>query len=377
MHLTVEHKKRKYLLIYGTILAIITFLSLKIYFILDKALKEQKHSAYIINLSGRQRMLSQLIVIDAANYRTLSSEEHANALETSITEMEKAHIFLTTQENMSKETENYYFSPLHIDADVKKYLNLSKEILAEHDKITPYLELQSMSRHLLSRLDSIVFSYQDQAQKRTQEQHFLQLALLLLILALLILKILLVFIPIIRKSDLYFRMASKDALTNINNRRFFIQANRAEHKRCERYKNNYALCLIDIDYFKKINDEHGHPTGDIILKKVAQVIQKEIRTNDHCARIGGEEFSVLLVDSDQKSAHAGSEKIRKSIECIQHYHKSHIVSVTVSIGIAVYSPDEEKTIKEMYEQADTALYAAKQAGRNNSKVWDKTMQLGT
>jgi diguanylate cyclase (GGDEF)-like protein len=141
-----------------------------------------------------------------------------------------------------------------------------------------------------------------------------------------------------------------------------------------RYKTNYSLCTIDIDHFKYINDQYGHPTGDKALEKSAEIIKKEIRTNDQCGRIGGEEFSVLLIKTNKDEALIASEKIRTAIEKMTLSHKNKKISMTISVGIAAYpctSENNETTTstKDMIQRADTALYMAKQSGRNKCCLW--------
>jgi diguanylate cyclase (GGDEF)-like protein len=161
-----------------------------------------------------------------------------------------------------------------------------------------------------------------------------------------------------------------DALTGINNRRFFEQRLPEEISRCKRMETPISCLFVDVDHFKYFNDTYGHATGDLILKQVAGIIRKELRATDVVGRYGGEEFVVLLPNTDHRRALDVAERIRKCIE--KHYckYEEHRLQVTVSIGIADFDKleDANKTLEEIGQAlvvaADKALYKAKQAGRN-------------
>ncbi|MCB1936363.1 MAG: sensor domain-containing diguanylate cyclase [Nitrosomonas sp.] len=161
-----------------------------------------------------------------------------------------------------------------------------------------------------------------------------------------------------------------DALTGINNRRFFEQRLPEEISRCKRSKTPISCLFVDVDHFKHFNDTYGHATGDLILKQVAGIIRKELRATDVVGRYGGEEFVVLLPNTDHQRAQEIAERIRKCIQKHRYKHEEHSLKVTVSIGIADFQKfvDENKTLAEIGQAlvaaADNALYKAKQSGRN-------------
>ncbi len=121
--------------------------------------------------------------------------------------------------------------------------------------------------------------------------------------------------------------------------------------------------MIDIDHFKKINDTYGHQTGDDILIAISQKIQSMIRNNDLLARIGGEEFAILLPGSSRKEAKTVGEQICIAIERDPFVIKDEMITVTVSIGIAELD-DADPTFDALYQKADSQLYEAKKLGRN-------------
>jgi len=160
-----------------------------------------------------------------------------------------------------------------------------------------------------------------------------------------------------------------DTLTNIPNRRLFDQNLKKEWNRAKREKNSTSIIMIDIDHFKKYNDTHGHPQGDIALKTVADIITSSLkRSTDIAARWGGEEFSVLLPNTTIDGAMFIAEDIRKNVETASvpcsATNSNH--KITVSIGAAHIQPDNNNSIKELIILADTALYKAKEMGRNRT-----------
>ncbi|MDF1877058.1 diguanylate cyclase [Sulfurimonas sp. SAG-AH-194-L11] len=152
-----------------------------------------------------------------------------------------------------------------------------------------------------------------------------------------------------------------DELTKIGNRRYFNQKLKSEISRSKRHKTVFSLVVFDIDHFKKVNDTYGHDTGDDVLRVYSEFILEQLRVEDVFCRTGGEEFAIILADTDEKSASLLAEKLRLKIE---NYKK--IVPITMSFGVAEYRPKESK--EELYKRADTALYKAKESGRNRVVV---------
>jgi diguanylate cyclase (GGDEF)-like protein len=158
-------------------------------------------------------------------------------------------------------------------------------------------------------------------------------------------------------------LVNYDSLTNIHNRRSFTEFLHHEIIRCERYKKVFSIIMLDIDYFKKVNDGYGHDVGDEILKELVGVVSRSIRKSDLFARVGGEEFAVIAPETSSDDAMLVAEKIRKNVE---ENIFSKDIKVTVSLGISQYkSKDDHNTI---FKRADNALYKAKGNGRNRSEV---------
>lgn len=153
-----------------------------------------------------------------------------------------------------------------------------------------------------------------------------------------------------------------DSLTKIYNRRWFFDVAEKEFSKYKRHKGYFSLILFDIDYFKKINDEHGHPIGDLVLKGVANHTQKALRLEDTFGRVGGEEFGILLPETKGDEAIRIAERLRKSLCEFEFVGQNENFTVTASYGVTMLS--EEMTFAQMYNNADKALYLAKEYGRN-------------
>lgn len=156
-------------------------------------------------------------------------------------------------------------------------------------------------------------------------------------------------------------LATKDSLTEIHNRHMFSELFVKELSMLKRHATKLALVMIDLDHFKRINDTYGHNIGDAVLKHFATLVISSVRDADMFARWGGEEFVLLLRNAGCDEAFGVSEKIRSLIE-VQEFHGAG--RVTCSIGITEVSPDD--TIQSAIERADSAMYAAKDAGRNRT-----------
>jgi diguanylate cyclase len=166
--------------------------------------------------------------------------------------------------------------------------------------------------------------------------------------------------------------ALTDPLTGILNRRGFEEASSAILVEQVKQHNDLCLLMVDIDHFKKINDLYGHLFGDRVIRTIADTLKSKVRGQDCVARIGGEEFVVLLADTNTQGACIVAENIRRSIEAckiVPHGSLESIGGVTVSIGVALHTNNER--LIALLDQADQALFQSKRAGRNRSSVYEK------
>lgn len=160
-------------------------------------------------------------------------------------------------------------------------------------------------------------------------------------------------------------LAYYDALTGLANRRAFEEVLEKEWLRALRYQHRLSLVIADIDNFKHYNDTFGHAVGDEVLHAVAQMIEGRIRRGiDLAARIGGEEFGLILPETDIAGAHTLSEQILRECQQIKSESGRHTEVITLSLGISVCLPNEDASVETLFEHADAALRKAKQRGKN-------------
>ena len=175
----------------------------------------------------------------------------------------------------------------------------------------------------------------------------------------------------IRNAELE-RLANTDYLTNLYNRRRFFRSSEKMFSEAMRTGYPISITLLDLDYFKKINDTHGHMIGDQVLIHVAHLIRDCCRENDMAARYGGEEFAILHPDVDKSAAFQIVEKIRKSVEEIPYINKENEINVTFSAGVVdLDSCRNCPRVDDMLALADKALYRAKDGGRNQVVVFSE------
>lgn len=162
------------------------------------------------------------------------------------------------------------------------------------------------------------------------------------------------------------RAAQKDALTGIGNRAALNKALGREIEVAHRHKRTLGMIVFDIDHFKKINDTYGHNTGDCLLKALTRATEDTIRISDQVFRFGGEEFIVLLPETELKGVQLLAERIRRNVEDLECVCEGHHIKMTASFGIATLSADE--TEESFFIRADKALYKAKNDGRNCTRI---------
>ena len=157
-----------------------------------------------------------------------------------------------------------------------------------------------------------------------------------------------------------------DSLTQIFSRRHFLERFNDELRRSRKFKYNFSFLIIDIDRFKDFNDKYGHLVGDAILREISKTVKETIRQIDFVGRYGGEELSVILVETDKEQACFAAERLRRAIESKNIKVYDEELRVTVSVGIATF-PSDGMSNEAIIEAADKAMYQAKEAGRNRVK----------
>ncbi len=163
-------------------------------------------------------------------------------------------------------------------------------------------------------------------------------------------------------------LAITDSLTQSFSRRYYLERFKEEIERSKKFGYPFSCLMIDIDHFKNYNDRYGHLVGDAILKELSKVIKENIRQIDLMGRYGGEEFSIVLTETDRLLASLAAERIRQAIESAHIRVYDEDLKITVSIGISEF-PEHGKEINKLIDHADSALYKAKQTGRNRVCVY--------
>ena len=159
------------------------------------------------------------------------------------------------------------------------------------------------------------------------------------------------------------RIAITDSLTELHTRRYATERFQEELKRSQMRDITLSFMMMDVDYFKTFNDQYGHLMGDQILREVGKLIRENIREIDIAGRFGGEEFCVILPDTDRAGARYAAERIRQAVESSSIKAYDAEVKITVSLGVSTY-PQDGTQIEELIDKADWALYRAKREGRN-------------
>jgi diguanylate cyclase (GGDEF)-like protein len=163
--------------------------------------------------------------------------------------------------------------------------------------------------------------------------------------------------------------AIRDPLTGVYNRRFLNEALEHEFARARRKKSHLAILIMDLDFFKNINDQFGHRAGDLALQKIAGTLTEKIRQSDILCRYGGEEFVILMPEIDPVTATQRAEELRRAIEALTVSSPKGAFRMTASLGLAVY-PDLARNADDLLHAADDALYDAKRSGKNKVVVFD-------
>jgi len=178
----------------------------------------------------------------------------------------------------------------------------------------------------------------------------------------------------IENASLY-EMATLDRKTQLYNHGFFQNRLTQEIERAERYKTDLVLMILDLDHFKKVNDTYGHIVGDEVLINVAQTIKGQVRTFDIPARFGGEEFTVILPETDLENASIVAERLKKAIKELSFNTQKGNFSIAVSIGMASFIHETSMTEDIFIEHADRALYYAKEHGRDQLILYENVKEM--
>ncbi len=364
---------------YIAALTMVAVMSVASHVVLDRTLVAHAGAASVINVSGRQRMLSQRIASLAAQ-SALGDVSARVELKIAIDEFELAHRRLVHGDPArglpapsSPDLHALYFSgSTPLDAQVHAYIaqaRLVDGLQAGDPRLKSDLAplFAAARKPLLAGLNAVTAQHQRMSEVQLQTLKTLQMASLALILLTLLAEALGIFRPMVRKIMRYTselnRAATIDPLTGVFNRRCFNERGLAELARAARYGRETSLLMIDADRFKAVNDTYGHGVGDDVLTVLTATLGRLLRPADLLGRMGGEEFAVILAETDIEGAQVAAERLRLAVAALRVPTPSGDIAFTVSIGATNFAP-QEMLLKPALDRADAALYAAKGAGRN-------------
>jgi diguanylate cyclase (GGDEF)-like protein len=163
-------------------------------------------------------------------------------------------------------------------------------------------------------------------------------------------------------------MATTDGLTGLLNKRAILEAGAQKIAAAARFDRKLAVLVVDIDFFKKVNDTHGHDIGDLVIRGLGDILKRQKRTTDLVARFGGEEFVVVCEQTDEKGAMLLAERIREELGKTSFRTPAGVLAVTCSIGVSTF-PEAGASWEALFKAADEALYVSKRSGRNRCTAW--------
>jgi len=182
---------------------------------------------------------------------------------------------------------------------------------------------------------------------------------------------------LVRQREEWQRLAIRDPLTGLYNRYYFEDRLDGEFERARRYKRPFSILMVDIDDFKKINDNYGHDTGDYVLRKIGEVLKTKTRRSDTQVRYGGEEFVLIIPDAGLRGAIQVGNKLCREIRKLVFSTPTSVFSVTISTGVASSSAKSYSHWKEILKDADRALYEAKANGKDCVRAASKAQSANS
>lgn len=367
---------------YVLALSVIATLSLVTYLTLDTIVHSQETAARVVNTSGRQRMLSQRIAGLAMEVSTPG--DHRVDVEANLTDaldlMETAHRELVVGIDAWGKSMGggpavatiYRDAPFRLDDRVRDFVASARAVLdlpAEARRDSPALAdvLRAARQPMLSALDAAVKQYEADSEAAIRQLRWLLLGMLAAMLATLVVEAVFIFRPLFRRlaraQALLVEAAGTDPLAGCMNRRHFMDSAAREFDRARRHGHATGVLMIDIDHFKAINDAYGHSVGDDAIICLAATVKDSLRGSDLFGRIGGEEFALVLPDTDFPEVCVVAEKLRLRLAEAGCPAKGGTLHFTVSIGATVILAEDHGLFDAM-KRADALLYRAKREGRD-------------
>jgi diguanylate cyclase (GGDEF)-like protein len=376
----IDNPSKYMTLTYTISLLVIAILSLIVHLLLDSVIEQQSQTGKIVNVSGQQRMLSQRASLFTIEYLTTGSLQAKESAADTVAKMLSNHQFLIAYENkagkgISRELHNMYFAPpYNVDlmvksftADINRVLSSPPPVLQSATTILNADFARMAKNELLSGLHAVVQQYEDESKSKVNELRFAQSIVFMIIIFTILIEALFIFRPMVSKISNFAKRlqydANFDVLSKVFNRRAYNLLAKRTFDLSVRHQHPLTLILADIDFFKKVNDIHGHAAGDSAISWVAQSLKKMSRETDILARIGGEEFAIVLPETELTAAIQVAEKLRLGIAQSIWQFEGKTIQITLSFGVST-RVQTDTSIEQILARADHALYEAKDAGRN-------------
>lgn len=373
-------------IVYIVALAVIGGMSVGAHMVIGQVIEAQENTARVVNMSGRQRMLSQRASLFLARLVEQGDDSVLPELEQTIRSFEEAHRILLTGSAASgipdvlrdSAMAVYFEQPHMLDlrsmdfvSDIRAVMAMPPEARSETAPEYQRVYAQAQSGLLLS-LDAAVSAFEQDSARKIDGLVKTQKIVLSIIGLLLVLEGLLIYRPLVnrihRHSGAMAEVASIDMLTGALNRHMFFKRLETETERSQTDGTSLTLLVFDLDHFKSVNDLYGHDVGDAALRHFAGIARDNLRKEDIFARIGGEEFAVLLPRTAVDDATRVAEKIRRKLEdrplALPDGADAASLDLTISVGITDYDCGRDATVDALAIRADRALYRAKGQGRN-------------
>ena len=342
-----------------------------------ESVERQDSLGTLINVSGRQRMLSQRL---AYLRRVIETEDGTGgglealpAYLATLQEFLSAHDRLTRGDLLwradhprASDLRSVYYDR-HLDNDLRRYA-VEAELFAEAAETGRAPALPGRPDDLLGRLDQVTRLHEDAAQGLVEETRAFTQRALLVVMVLLLGEALIVVLPtarrIARVEDELTTLATTDGLTGVQNRRSLFGAAQGLMRLGARARRPLSVIVLDVDHFKRVNDEHGHAIGDDAIRHVVALAGGTLRDSDLIGRIGGEEFAIVCPETSPEGGRQVAEKVRAAIEAAPLTLEAGPLPLTVSLGVHSAIPHRQDVIEDFVAAADEALYDAKRNGRN-------------
>ena len=177
------------------------------------------------------------------------------------------------------------------------------------------------------------------------------------------------FVSLAIQNNLHYERTLRDVKTGLYNNGFFLTRLNEEITRTKRNGTKTSIIIMDIDRFKRVNDAYGHLAGDKVLEELAITIKQTLRTHDIASRFGGEEFTLLLPNTDKENAYAAAERLRTIVADMKVLWERPLPQITISLGIFTFDKNTNLLAEEIIKRADEALYLSKERGRNRTTAW--------